>query len=190
MKRKSKNSIIGKPGVYALTIDGIVRYVGSTGSDLESRKSNHLANLRNNKHKNIALQESFNKSGESSYQFVVLDFCPKSLTLKLEDYHKMIHRETIFNQNGINNTVKKLRRGRGAAQIKKKLSELNSGEGNPMARLSRDQAGEVLWLREYTSMNSIEIAERYKISVSHVNRIGKRRWIGINPVRIDLENII
>lgn len=49
-------------------------YIGQT-NDLEKRRIQHFSSLRNNNHYNSYLQRSFNKYGESNFQFVVLQTC-------------------------------------------------------------------------------------------------------------------
>lgn len=44
------------------------RYVGQT-IDIKRRKQEHLSNLKNNKHPNIKLQNSWNKYGENNFNF-------------------------------------------------------------------------------------------------------------------------
>lgn len=48
-------------------------YIGSTIS-FSKRKSQHLSELRNNKHRNIYLQRSFNKYGNNNFIFEILEF--------------------------------------------------------------------------------------------------------------------
>lgn len=181
---KNKESIIGKSGVYSLVLDGITRYVGSA-SDFESRKSNHLAKLRKNKHEIANLQNIFNEVTEDKFEFVVLEFCKKSSLLEIEDYYQELYKDTIFNVNDVVKTKKKLRRGKEAANHKQKLSKINSGEGNPNAKLTENQAGEIIYLKNNTNMSKKDIAKKYNVSVPHIYRIGTKRWKGVNPVPVE-----
>lgn len=48
-------------------------YIGSSHNKLEKRKSEHLAELRKNKHYNKPLQNSWNKYGEANFQFLIVE---------------------------------------------------------------------------------------------------------------------
>lgn len=63
-----------KSGIYAITnlSNGKV-YVGSA-VNLKTRKRVHFNNLRKNKHHNVYLQNSFNKHGENSFEFSILEY--------------------------------------------------------------------------------------------------------------------
>ena len=187
---KKNKSLIGNSGIYALVVEEnnteVIRYVGSA-SDLESRKSNHLSNLRKKKHKNEYLQSLFNEVGEGKFKFMVLERCNKSLLLEREKYYKQLHEDTILNIRDILNTKKKVRRGRESSNLKHMFSELMSGENNPNCRLSETEAGEILWLKQNTEMRLKEIAEKYNISPSQVGNIGVRRWIDVKAIPVELE---
>lgn len=76
-----------KTGIY--TITNIVNnkiYVGSTVVKFSTRKSQHLSKLRNNTHANRYLQYSFNKYGEDTFKFEVLEECSKEFCLSQEQY--------------------------------------------------------------------------------------------------------
>jgi group I intron endonuclease len=60
-------------------------YVGSA-VNIGHRWTNHLADLRKNKHASIKLQRHFNKYGEIDLQFSVLLGCEKEDLLKVEQY--------------------------------------------------------------------------------------------------------
>lgn len=47
-------------------------YVGSTNKSLLLRKKQHFNNLKNNKHENPYLQNSWNKHGENNFLFIVI----------------------------------------------------------------------------------------------------------------------
>lgn len=60
-------------GIYKIiNITNNKFYVGSA-VDLKRRKSRHFSELRNNKHNNAKLQNAWNKYGESSFIFVVVE---------------------------------------------------------------------------------------------------------------------
>ena len=55
-------------------------YVGSA-VDLKRRKTRHFSELRNNKHSNGRLQNSWNKHGEQAFVFVVVEEVPEDADL-------------------------------------------------------------------------------------------------------------
>jgi len=78
------NIVINIPGIYKIKnlVNGKF-YIGST-CNLKRRKGNHFAELGRNKHRNIKLQNAWNKYGESAFQFEVISTCPREYLLKLE----------------------------------------------------------------------------------------------------------
>jgi group I intron endonuclease len=64
-------------GIYKITCTTTNKiYVGSA-VNLSKRKNNHFHSLRNNKHENDYLQNSFNNYGESSFTFETLELIEK-----------------------------------------------------------------------------------------------------------------
>lgn len=72
-------------GIYEIvnTING-KKYIGSS-KQLNIRKTRHFSNLRNNRHANSHLQNSFNKYGEENFEFSVILYCDKN---DLEGYEQ------------------------------------------------------------------------------------------------------
>lgn len=76
------------------------KYIGQT-KDFKSRRRQHLNHLKNNSHSNCYLQEDFNKYGEDSFSFNILDIADDSLSDKMEIYYISIY-ETRNRENGYN----------------------------------------------------------------------------------------
>lgn len=75
-----------KTGIY--TITNLVTkkiYVGCT-LNLEKRLCEHRRHLKSNLHKNIILQQSFNKYGENNFVFEVLEECEEQFLASQEHY--------------------------------------------------------------------------------------------------------
>lgn len=72
-------------GVYAIvnTHTGY-KYIGSTTMTFLKRFQHHYSSLKADKHKNDYLQNSWNKHGESAFEFRVLEICDKSQCLSVE----------------------------------------------------------------------------------------------------------
>ena len=75
-----------KSGIYQIEnlVSGKV-YIGSA-VDIDNRKSKHFHDLRNNKHVNTHLQNSFNKYGESCFDFSILHECDIDMLIVFEQY--------------------------------------------------------------------------------------------------------
>jgi group I intron endonuclease len=74
-------------GIYAICSSTTGRkYIGSS-SRIQQRWSEHRRSLRNGDHPNIHLQRAWNKYGEDSFEFVVLEECPVELLFEREQYH-------------------------------------------------------------------------------------------------------
>lgn len=80
---------IDKTGIYQISnnINGKL-YIGSTVESFRKRFNLHKHQLRNNKHKNSHLQYAWNKYGEDSFEFSIIEFCDiKEIVLEREQYH-------------------------------------------------------------------------------------------------------
>lgn len=62
-------------------------YIGSS-KNLRKRCKTHFSNLRKNKHKNIILQQAFNKYGIEAFNFNIIE--------KVEDFNNLIIREQYY----------------------------------------------------------------------------------------------
>jgi group I intron endonuclease len=74
-------------GIY--TITNLVNskiYVGSVTTSFNKRKNVHFHLLKSNKHFNPYLQNAYNKYGEDSFLFEILDTYDKTLCLSMESY--------------------------------------------------------------------------------------------------------
>lgn len=119
-----------RAGVYQIrnTVTGKV-YIGSSVS-VYARKSAHFHYLKGNKHKNEKLQNSFNKYGQESFVFEVLEY--------VEDVTKLAEREQYYidlynaSEKGYN-ILAKADSSLGykhSEEVKKEISKRQKGEGN------------------------------------------------------------
>lgn len=75
-----------RSGIYKCTcIANEKSYIGQS-KDVKLRKNNHLYLLRNNKHTNEHFQNSYNKYGENSFTWDVLEYCDEGLLNSKEIY--------------------------------------------------------------------------------------------------------
>ncbi len=80
---KNKENI----GIYTITFkESIKIYVGSTVNSFNKRRNQHLYCLRLNNHPNKHLQNAFNKYGESSFNFEILEVCPEEYIVSQEQF--------------------------------------------------------------------------------------------------------
>ena len=88
-------------GVYKITnIINNKYYIGSTSESFLIRWKHHINSLRRNTHKNQYLQNSFNKYGEGSFRFEILETCSKDLCLIREQiYLDSCNKENSYNIN-------------------------------------------------------------------------------------------
>ena len=80
---ETKNKI----GIYCLlNINNNKRYVGSS-VNIYNRLLSHRSNLRNNKHPNQYLQNSYNKHGEKQFLISILEYCNIEQLAEREQYY-------------------------------------------------------------------------------------------------------
>ena len=76
-----------KSGIYCIVnTDNQKKYVGSS-RNLYQRLQKHRAYLRKNIHENKKLQNSWNKHGEDSFQYFILEFCPEERLIEREQFY-------------------------------------------------------------------------------------------------------
>jgi len=109
-------------------------YIGSA-ADIRHRWYEHAYKLRKNKHNNSHLQNSWNKYGESNFEFLIIEKYTKDDLLQREQYY--IDKLQPFKKNGYNicetaeggdNFTHNPRK----EEIRQVLSDLSSGKNNFM----------------------------------------------------------
>lgn len=76
-----------KSGVYKISCASNNKFYIGSSKDLYKRWQSHLYNLRGNKHINAHLQRSFNKYGEESFTFEILEICDVDCILLREQFY-------------------------------------------------------------------------------------------------------
>lgn len=61
-------------------------YIGSS-NNIERRFREHISNLKNNKHPNKYLQNSWNKYKENSFIFEIIEICEQNIKFDREQFH-------------------------------------------------------------------------------------------------------
>ncbi len=114
------------PGIYKITCLANKRiYIGSS-VELVTRLQRHRWEMKNNVHHNPILQASYNKHGAESFQYEVIEKCPRDALVEREqywmDFYKAAERGTGFN------VIPKADRSEMAEETKRKISEANKGK--------------------------------------------------------------
>jgi hypothetical protein len=78
-------------GVYKITCFENGHYYYGSSINLKSRFINHISKLRLQKHRNHRLQRTFNKYGEDSLAFEVVEYCDPYLTTLCEQKYLDAH---------------------------------------------------------------------------------------------------
>lgn len=112
-------------GIYKITnVNNDKVYIGSS-VDVSKRKYKHFWMLRKGIHDNNHLQNSFNKEGEKSFLFEVLEYCGSEFLVEREN-HYISKYKSVENDNGYNMaTVNDFRRNTYNEEVKLKISKYN-----------------------------------------------------------------
>ena len=134
-----------KTGIYKIEnkVNGKF-YIGSA-VHFSNRKSDHFRRLRLNTHKNIYLQNSYNKYGKDNFIMVLIEKCEKeelpireqyyidslnpdyNICIKVEGRWGLNHTEEV--KNKISKSVKKYHKEKGhSEETKRKISESLKGK--------------------------------------------------------------
>lgn len=120
-------------------------YIGCTRQNFRHRKNNHLRNLRYDVHDNPHLQASFNKHGEGSFVFEILEECLEEKLDELErKYFYAVPEELRYNCK-----IPNYNRfgGKLSNETKKKMSKTRKGRvlsKETKRRMSKAQRGKKL----------------------------------------------
>lgn len=99
-------------------------YIGSS-MNIKSRFSKHKSLLKNNKHDNDYLQNSFNKYGIDNFSFEVIEFCEVSELIDKENYYINFYKSNNLNLGYNLATVNEFRRNNYNKEVKIKNSKIN-----------------------------------------------------------------
>lgn len=166
-------------GVYAIKVNGEVRYIGSS-KNIMKRKSCHLANLRHNKHNNENLQKDYDTYGEDAFIFEILEECLVKDLFILEQQYMKMYSAGIYNQRIIKNTEKNIRRGKESNNYKELRSEVTSGANNGHCGTTIEQIKDIKrWIQ--AGKSNKEIAELVEDKTSgYIQRIRSGdRWSSV-----------
>lgn len=172
-----------KFGVYQIRnlVNGKV-YIGKS-KNLQSRKSGHFASLRKGLHANKHLQNSYNKYGEKSFVFEIVEY--------VDNEEKLIEREQFWidkvrsrKENFEYNIRKQAESNEGLKHTeasKKKISlfmkGLRVGEKNPSSKLNQKQVEEMIHLFFDKQVSYSELVRKFSVSKSTIqDALNNRTW--------------
>jgi len=95
-----------KSGIYCiLNLKNQKKYIGSS-KNIYDRIINHKMMLRNNKHHNDYLQNSWNKNKSKNFIYIILEFCDKNILIKREQFYiNNLKPEFNFIKDVVNNII-------------------------------------------------------------------------------------
>lgn len=73
-------------GIYKIIYNDKIVYIGSS-INIHKRWKQHISALKHNKHKNFLLQRIYNKGGNDSLNFYIIEECNKENLIKREQYY-------------------------------------------------------------------------------------------------------
>jgi hypothetical protein len=166
------------PGVYAIRNEASDRrYVGSA-ANIYARWRGHRSDLRGNKHCNQHLQRSWNKHGEASFVFEVLEKCERDagVLMAREEHWMMEFKGSLYNMSEHAN----VRLGQRCsdshkAALSARMKGNRHGAGKSVGRkLSWDDV--VAIVTRYGSGDRCEdIASSFGVSENQIQRIVSRK---------------
>lgn len=78
----------GDTGIYKITCNATGNiYIGSSAYSIQGRFRRHRGDLLRNEHENQYIQNSWNKYGQESFKFEVIESCAKELVLIREQFY-------------------------------------------------------------------------------------------------------
>ncbi len=175
-------NIMNNAGVYSIiNINNNKRYIGST-KNFSNRLYHHENMLKNKNHHSLHLQKSWNKYGESSFVFDILEICNNidSDYLKQREQVYLNQYKSYERNNGYNicSNAKTTKGYKFSKDSLEKLINIRKGKG---IKLNNDLVKEIInLLLEHVPIQ--DICNKYNISYDMVIKIKRRDiWDHILP---------
>jgi group I intron endonuclease len=145
-----------KSGIYSIlnTLNSKI-YIGSA-NDIDRRLSEHLRQLRNNKHPNIKIQNSWNKYSEENFIFNIIEYSDVENLLIREQYYLDTYLDAnldtiTFEKNGYNilRIAGSSRGHKMSVETKNKISISLTGEKNPFyGKTHNDETKKIMSIKK------------------------------------------
>jgi len=136
-----------KSGIYCIkNIVNGKQYIGSS-INVYKRKNRHFSELKNQKHKNIKLQRSYDKHGKDNFMFYVIEFVDTKEKLIEKEQFYINTLKPEYNINLIANSSLGVKR---SEETKEKVRQANLGLKHPDWRnkiKSEAQGGDKHWTK-------------------------------------------
>ena len=159
------------------------KYIGMA-QDIEARWRSHKCELRNGKHVNSHLQNAWDKYGEKSFSFYVIEEVPKDKLTQAEI--RWIKKLGTFG-NGYNLTAggdgqfcRKL-----TDEQKRHLSDINMGEKNPNYGLKRSKETRQKMSMSMTGKKHGPMPEYQRKAISDGNKGKKKPWFNKPVIHVE-----
>lgn len=148
-------------------------YVGQSVS-LQKRKEYHFRTLKNNKHHNSHLQNSYNKYKKENFIFEILLYCESFELTRYEDYFDKKYKKLYLSYN-VRPSADSNIGIRCSDEKKQKLSEINTGENHPQFGIPKtDEIKQKISKSNKKRAQTEETKKRY--SEAHLGE--KNYWFG------------
>lgn len=175
-----------KSGVYRITLINDNRcYIGSS-VDLGKRVRSHYTDLKSNIHTNSYLQRVWNKYGEDSFIFDILELCDRLEVLDKEqywiDYYESFSTENGFNLAPVAGSTLGLKKTEDQIENFRKAIQ-----GKHDTILTQEQTSEVKQLF-INGKGSTEIAEIFNVSYDTIRSIKRGGTFRYVDPQIDYDN--
>ena len=175
-----------KFGIYGIfnIANGKV-YIGSTGSTIgfNERWTDHKRDLKNNNHCNTHLQASWNKYGEKSFEFRIIEECFSNLVLTTIEDAWIKQYRSLNPKHGYN--LISANRHFFSIETKKRMSEAKKGI-KQTEKTKRKISNSMIGINTWNKNRIIKQKTRDKISKS---LIGNKRALGYKHTPEAIEKI-
>jgi group I intron endonuclease len=162
-------------GIYVITNEITKKFYVGSAKNIKKRNISHFYALRGNTHDNSLLQNAFNKYGEKSFQFTILEFCEIDKLIEREQYYidhlQSCNREIGYNLSPTANSTLGLKF---SAESKLKMSIAKKGLKPRLGKFHSDETKEKI--SKANKGKSHPQSEETKKKISKGNK-GKKRTI-------------
>lgn len=166
-------------GIYAIVhIKSGKLYIGSTTKSFQYRKNKHYSELRSNTHHNVKLQRAWNKYGEASFDFRIIEALSDRTTVRdIEQYYiDVFYGRSCYNINKNAKVPDASKGGRASSAIQANKS---------LRRIKSTEARQKLYLHGFISPNGLvvkpvinirDFCRKHDLHSSHMAQVynGKR----------------
>jgi len=158
-------------GVYKITCSANGHYYYGSSVNLKSRFMNHISKLRSQKHRNHRLQRIYNKYGEDSLVFKVVEYCDPKLTTSYEQKYLDTHTTHDNCMNFCKNAAAPMAGLKFSEEHKRKMAEAQFRN----KYIFTYQDGRI---EEFNSLT--EASKALNVKNSNISRWFKRKNLGRN----------